>query len=566
MRPFGFGRARHARRRVDGALPRQLNALSLAANGVVENSIAGTVVGGVLGRTSGSALTLVDNAGGRFALSGGNLVAGTTGTDYEAANSHSVTVRETLDGYTTRDTVLSVTVGNVFEQPNLTGLSLSATTLTVGTAASGAITGATTASTIAATGLPGGFTINGAARTWAWSGSGSAGSATVTLTETLGDSANSPRSSGVGVTVQAATLPNWRAALAAARAGTAGPLIVAIPGDSTVAGTGGGNPASAIGNNARGNALSQKLGDSFAASGLAKNGADFFGFNFPINTQTAADYAAWNTSVTPGGWSYVANLISLGGNMWNVQGAAGGNLTWTAEGRPFDRLAIYYVRNSSLGTFRVKVDGIVVQTINSSVAGPDIGLVVVTGIMLGTHIVELEWISGSVYVIGMETLDTTSKASVRIRNLGLGSATSAAIVDNATAWRARYMLAKLEAAHLHIVEGGVINDWLQSAGTAATSANLTTMMTAATTNGGDVLLLGPTRSDPASTGVTLATQDGYVAAVAALANGTTRTFFDLKPVMGDYAAMSAAGRMYDGKHPNPAGYAAEAAAVYGAIA
>lgn len=94
-----------------------LSALTLAAASIVENSAAGTVVGGVLGQTTGSTLTLVDGAGSRFALSGTNIVAGSVATDYEAATSHSITLRETLAGYANspRDTVLTITVTNVFE-------------------------------------------------------------------------------------------------------------------------------------------------------------------------------------------------------------------------------------------------------------------------------------------------------------------------------------------------------------------------------------------------------------------------------------------------------------------
>lgn len=568
MRGFGFGPARLARRRLGGVLPPQLGALTLAASGIVENSAAATVVGGLLGRTTGSTLTLVNAAGARFALAGATLVAGATATDYESATSHQVTVREALAGYgnSPRDTVLTVTVSNVFEQPSLAALGLSATSLTIGTAASGSVTGATAGSTVAAAGLPAGLTVDGPARTWAWSGSGTAGSASVTLTETLADSANSPRASSIGVTIATGALPNFRAALAAAKAGTAGPLFINVIGDSTVVGAGAGVSTSSVGNNARGHAISQQLGDSFAASaGLAKNGADIFGFGFTRNTGTAAEYAGFNSSVTPGSWTFNNNLYSLGGNMWNCQ-AAGANFGWTAENRQFNRLAIYYVTSGGLGNFRIRIDGVARPTSVTNGAG-GIGKTVYADVPLGTHVIEMEWVSGSVYVIGLETLDTTAKASVRIRNLGQGSVTSGDIIDNGAAWRPRQMLAALEAASLHVIEGGVINDWLQGTAVATVSGNLTTMMAAAQTNGGDVLLLGPTRSATAgSPSLPAAVQQSYVDAMAALANGTTKAFYDLKTGVGDYAAMNAAGRMIDTLHPNADGYGAEAAALYGAIA
>lgn len=187
------------------AAPITLTALSLAASSVTENAAPGVVVGGILGKTAGSTLSLMDDDGGRFAISGTNLVAGLTAIDYEAAPSRSIVLRETLAGATnsSRDTALAVGVINVFEQPSLRALLLSSTSLTVGTAANGAISEAATGSTITASGLPAGFAINGPARTWSYDGSGPASSSTVTLTETLGDSPNSPRSTQIGVTVSA---------------------------------------------------------------------------------------------------------------------------------------------------------------------------------------------------------------------------------------------------------------------------------------------------------------------------------------------------------------------------
>ena len=233
----GFGPSEASRRRrTIGGTPAPapapvLGALSLAVPSVAENASPGSTVSTIVGRTAGSTLSLVADAGSRFAISGTNLLTGLTGTDFEAATSHSITLRETLAGATNtpRDTVLSVAVTNVFEAASLGALSLSSTSFTVGSASSGTITGATTGSSIVASGLPSGLTVNGAARTWAWSGSGSAGSTTITLTETLADSANSPLASNIGVTAAAAgdtTPPSLASPTDAANGATAGTLGV----------------------------------------------------------------------------------------------------------------------------------------------------------------------------------------------------------------------------------------------------------------------------------------------------------------------------------------------------
>lgn len=85
--------------------------------------------------------------------------------------------------------------------PMLSALTLSATSFVIGDPASGVILGATSGSTITASGLPAGFTINGAARTWAWSGVGVAGNGNLTLTEAHPDAGNSPRASTIGWTI-----------------------------------------------------------------------------------------------------------------------------------------------------------------------------------------------------------------------------------------------------------------------------------------------------------------------------------------------------------------------------
>jgi hypothetical protein len=98
-----------------------LAALSLSAAAIDENSAENTVVGTVLGLTSGSTPTLTDDDGGRFKLvhTGGDYIvkAGATSLDYEAAATRHITIRETLGAAynTPRDTVLAISVNDVVE-------------------------------------------------------------------------------------------------------------------------------------------------------------------------------------------------------------------------------------------------------------------------------------------------------------------------------------------------------------------------------------------------------------------------------------------------------------------
>jgi hypothetical protein len=89
-----------------------LSALTLSASTIEEASAEDTVVGAIQNTAGGSTVTLTDDAGGRFKISGGNVVAGATATDYASATSHSITLRETLadSANSPRDTTLTITV------------------------------------------------------------------------------------------------------------------------------------------------------------------------------------------------------------------------------------------------------------------------------------------------------------------------------------------------------------------------------------------------------------------------------------------------------------------------
>jgi hypothetical protein len=171
-----------------------------------ESAAAGAVAGTLSGMTSGGTIGLVDNAGGRVGMSGINIVRGSTALDFEAATSHTFTVRETHPDASNspHDTTLVLAVSNVFEQPNLQALALSLTTFTTGSTTSGSIDNAAAGSTIVATGLPSSLTINSGARTWSYNGTGSVSSGSFTLTETLSDSSNSPHTTTISWSIAAA--------------------------------------------------------------------------------------------------------------------------------------------------------------------------------------------------------------------------------------------------------------------------------------------------------------------------------------------------------------------------
>jgi VCBS repeat-containing protein len=108
-------------------------AVLLSNSSIGENSPASSVVGALsavdpdAGDTA--TFTLTNNAGGLFAISGGNLV--TTGPlDFEQAASHQVTVRATDSGGLTHDTTFTIATTNVNEAPTAISISGSAVAAT----------------------------------------------------------------------------------------------------------------------------------------------------------------------------------------------------------------------------------------------------------------------------------------------------------------------------------------------------------------------------------------------------------------------------------------------------
>jgi len=90
--------------------------MSLSSNSIAENSKPGTVIGSLTAADPDSndsfTFSLVDDAGGQFAIVGSNLVA-TTPFDYETNNAYTITVRVTDGSGETYDKNVSVTVTNV---------------------------------------------------------------------------------------------------------------------------------------------------------------------------------------------------------------------------------------------------------------------------------------------------------------------------------------------------------------------------------------------------------------------------------------------------------------------
>lgn len=192
--PFGFRRASGPQ-------------ILLSASSIAENAVVGSTVGvlSVVNGTGTWTFTKTADPDSKFVLAGtgGSNLNTAAALNFETAQSHSVTIQAT-NGTETISRTFAIGVTNVFEQPSLNALSVPAS-VSRGTTIN--ITGATSGSTITGT-MPTGWTLNGAARTIAIAADAPTGSQSWSLTETLADSANSPRvSSGSSDVSAVAPLP-----------------------------------------------------------------------------------------------------------------------------------------------------------------------------------------------------------------------------------------------------------------------------------------------------------------------------------------------------------------------
>lgn len=193
---------------VTNVLEVTLSALSLSASSVAENSGSGTVVGAIQDTTAGSTVALFDDAGGRFVISGSNIVTGLVATNYESDGSHDITLREThADGTNSpRDTILTITVTNVLET-TLAPLTLSAATIAENAAEDtvvGAIQDGTAGSTITMQDSAGSrFKVSGSNVVAGPTSTNfeTATSHNITLRETHPEGSNSPRDTVIAIAV-----------------------------------------------------------------------------------------------------------------------------------------------------------------------------------------------------------------------------------------------------------------------------------------------------------------------------------------------------------------------------
>lgn len=376
-------------------------------------------------------------------------------------------------------------------------LRLSDVELTVGVPAVYNILGATAGSTLTASGLPSGWTLNSAARTI--SGTPIAGlQAQFTLTETLAGKANSPKASTLALTlptklatydpvarevatfsqvadkwasargvptlqnISASSFRRTRAALGKLRAGIAGAVFVGI-GDSLTRGT-----SAEAGNAGGSSGILAQMAKIFAGQGLPATADNVFGYG-----GYEQSFNAFDSRITvTGSFNKTAGGGIQGGGGQVFGAASAGTLVYA----PIEQVSsfdIYYMSNGA--TFSWAIDGgaatNVVTTNNSTL----IKLNVPAG-TLGAHTLTISWVAGTTYIAGMVAQNTAIKRIDLLNMAWHGSRTQQWVDGNTTGWWNFDKLIGHVGADLVIWGLGGTNDWGNSVPVETYKANSKTLL------------------------------------------------------------------------------------------
>lgn len=253
------------------------------------------------------------------------------------------------------------------------------------------------------------------------------------------------------------------------------------------------------------------------------------------------------------GWD-ANGLVTLGGKCIRATSTAAVS-TWTFE-KAFDSVDVYYVKNTGLGTFDLKVDGGAATSVNcnaSAVVGKT------SKAVAGTAVTIQQTAGTDIEIIGV--IPRYTKKCFYVLNGGRGGSTA---VDNAIAtdpWSPLNMVTYY-AADFTVINLG-INDMNNSLDLVnATIPALQSLITAAKTSG-DAILVVPHPCSTAS--ISAVTQSTYAGLLYALASNNDIPLIDFQKLFIDYTTANAQGVTTDQLHYNWLGYQREAQALFAAL-
>ncbi|WP_422632309.1 SGNH/GDSL hydrolase family protein [Sphingobium sp.] len=364
-----------------------------------------------------------------------------------------------------------------------------------------------------------------------------------------------------------ANMTAWNRAKARVRAGVAD-ATVAFVGDSTTVGHGAGDDPINNFNNARNRSMPSRAAQQLVAMGLPANAEAVFGggtIDSASTTLTKLQLYNPQLNIASSGTSkwFTANEYTLGGRMMRSAGVATDLYSLTPS-MPFDTMDLYYAGGFASTTFTVDVGGEALQTFSTTGSAGLTKATVSTGAAAAVSTINLKNTGGQMFRLIGIILRNTQVRQVQMLNLGWegartgdwasASGSAGYAPTSANSWAPDKALASL-APDLTIVKLGA-NDVAASIPVATCQANLQTIIAAAKTGGGSVILVTPTPQNPATrdpAGLTTA----YNAMLHDVAGSNGCGLIDLHTRYMSWASANGQGYFSDDVHSLPVGYANE---------
>lgn len=343
---------------------------------------------------------------------------------------------------------------------------------------------------------------------------------------------------------------SWLPALAAQRAGT-GNAAIAFVGDSVTRGQDA--DLSPQSNRIR-NSMPSQLAGLFRSEGRASRAENAFAIG--LTTPHDLCDARFVTTGTLGS----SGLGVPGGAVW-VLDSSGDKISFTSDFQ-YDTCDVYWVSpGSGTNSFTIDVDGgAPVATVNPGGASLAIQKTTVT-VPLGTHTVNINWVTGSVRPIGIDCYDSAQK-QISCWNFGISGAYSAQWADiTQPSSRLRGVVEGYQPDLISICLG--INDWRFSRSLSEYETNLDAFITRCNNAGIDVM--GETPFWDNSTQGLYAQQADYIQKARDVFIARDKAIIDTAARWVSFAASNALGRYSDDVHNTDVGHLERATAIKQAI-
>lgn len=335
-------------------------------------------------------------------------------------------------------------------------------------------------------------------------------------------------------------LPNWRKAVAKVRRGTANARLLCV-GDSTTAGyLGSVSTSNGLG------AYPVQLASQLTARGLTANSHNFIG-----NKNWPSGGLGGNDSRLTTSGSISQTIKSAGGYLMNWTAAGGLTFTPTASVDTFD---VWYVQNAA-GSFTINLDGGANTTVNTA-GTTNLLKATITG-SLGAHTLNLAWVSGTIFILGVEAYNSAAK-EVSVLNSG-------AYGWIASDWNPGSVTSKWQSANaISAISPDLtiicltINDANTPTSESTYKTNLQIIIDAAKVTGDVILMTGVPTSRAAQPNI-----ERYMRELAVL---NDVPLIDLSARWSNYTTSNALGFYADTTHPNALGQSDVAAAIAAVVA